>query len=265
MEKCYDVNKVVDKRLGLKKLKVIGILATCILCRYQNPDSRAYGVKTKITNCPSWTGCVKHVQNMHFLHTPEEIDEAIANPKVHWDNLEDRKARLCGVESRLQGPSTLDEYVEEHKRGSAERKCCVVNLARPCMVENLPLHIGTQVGIVKFMRKWEPRWPSISKQSVTRSVEVQSEQLRKDIRREMKGVATETDIAFTTDFWTSPIGESFMTMSMHCITWGWRLKTHILGMINFPQDHTAANISNKLMDLRLEFGVSPRSSDGGPL
>ena len=36
----------------------------------------------------------------------------------------------------------------------------------------------------------------------------------------------------------------------------------ILGTINFPQDHTAANISNKLIDLRLEFGVYPGSSDG---
>ena len=81
----------------------------------------------------------------------------------------------------------------------------------------------------------------------------------------MEGVAAETDIAFTTDFWTSPTGESFMTMSMHWITRGWRLKTHILGTTNFPQVHTTANISNKLMDLRLEFGVYPRSSDGRPL
>ena len=35
--------------------------------------------------------------------------------------------------------------------------------------------------------------------------------------------------------------------------------------MNFPQDHIAANISNKLMDLRLEFGVYHKSSDGKPL
>ena len=32
----------------------------------------------------------------------------------------------------------------------------------------------------------------------------------------------------------------------------------------FPQWHTAANISEKLMDLRLDFGVYPRSCDGRP-
>ena len=55
-----------------------------------------------------------------------------------------------------------------------------------------------------------------------------------------------------------------MTMSMHWITQDWRLKTCIMGMINFPQQHFAANILDKLMDLRLDFGVYPRSHDGRP-
>ena len=141
---------------------------------------------------------------------------------------------------------------------------CMTNLARLCGVENLLLHIGTQLGSVKFMRKWEPQRRSISKQSTTRSVECRSEELRKDIKREMEVVATKIDIAFTTDFWMSPIGESFMTMSMHWITQDWSLKTCIVGMIDFPKGHIAANISEKLMDLRLEFDVYPKNSDGRP-
>ena len=35
-----------------------------------------------------------------------------------------------------------------------------------------------------------------------------------------------------------------------------------MGTISFPKDHTTANISDKLMDLRLEFGLYPKSSDG---
>ena len=93
----------------------------------------------------------------------------------------------------------MPEYWSE----SAKRKRCVVNLTRLCVMENLPLHNGSWPGFLKFMSKWEPRWPSILKQSVARSVEGQSEQLRKDIRTEMEGVAAETDVACTTDFWTS--------------------------------------------------------------
>ena len=133
------------------------------------------------------------------------------------------------------------------------------------LVENLPLRIGSRPGFLNFMRKWEPQWPSISKQSVTRSVEGQSEELKKDIYKEMEGFAAETDVAFTTDFWTSPTAESFITMSMHWITQDWRLKTRIMGTTYFPQQHTAANISKKLMELHLDFGVYPRARDGRPL
>ena len=96
---------------------------------------------------------------------------------------------------------------------------------------------------------------------MTRSVECQSQELQEEIKREMEEIAKETNIAFTTDFWRSLTGESFITMSMHWITWDWRLKTCILGMISFPEDHVATNISKKLMDLCLEFGLYPKISD----
>ena len=107
--------EVQAPRVGLKKHpKPIAIWATSKLCLYRNLKAKAYGVKTKITYCTSWIGCVKHVENTHCLHTPEEIDEAVANPKAHWDNLEDKNARERGLETRHQGQSTLDECMPEY-------------------------------------------------------------------------------------------------------------------------------------------------------
>ena len=68
-----------------------------------------------------------------------------------------------------------------------------------------------------------------------RSVERQSEELQKDIKRDMVGAAKEMNIAFMTDFLTSPIGESFITMSMHWITRDWILKNAHLGDDTFPR------------------------------
>ena len=104
VENCFLMKEVLDPLARFNKhLKPIGIWATCKLCLYKNLNVKALGVKTKKTHCPSWTGCVKHVENRHCLHTPEEIDEAIADCKAHWDNLEDKKARERGVETRRQG------------------------------------------------------------------------------------------------------------------------------------------------------------------
>ena len=130
VENCFCKREGPDPHAGLKKNpKPIAIWATCKLCLYKNPKAKAYGVKTEFTHCPSWTGCVKHVENTHFLHNSEVIDEAGANPKVRWDNLEDKKVRERGVETRHQGQSTLDECVPEYWCGSAERKRCMANLA----------------------------------------------------------------------------------------------------------------------------------------
>ena len=72
----------------------------------------------------------------------------------------------------------LDDCVEEFGHRSVETRRRVANLARLCAFQNLPLHMGTHAGFVKFARQWEPRWPSISEQSVARSVKEQSEALQ---------------------------------------------------------------------------------------
>ena len=95
----------------------------------------------------------------------KDLEEALVDPKAHWDSLEESKARKRGIETRYQGQSTLDDCVEEFGRWSVETKRCMANLARLCAVENLPLHMDTHVGFVKFMRQWELRWPSISKKA----------------------------------------------------------------------------------------------------
>ena len=42
--------------------------------------------------------------------------------------------------------------MEEFGSRSAESKRCIAKLARLCVVENLPLDMGTCIGFLKFMR-----------------------------------------------------------------------------------------------------------------
>ena len=125
---CYDVNKVSKLRPGYKKDQGVTICATCKLYKYKNLDFKTFGVKTKISHCASWLGCVKHVQNLHYLHDPKDLEENVTNPKAHWDDFEHRKARLRGVETQLQGRSTLDECMGKYEHGSVERKHYVAKL-----------------------------------------------------------------------------------------------------------------------------------------
>ena len=51
-----------------------------------------------------------------------------------------------------------------------------------------------------------------------------------------------------------------MTMSMHSITRDWCLTTRILGTMHFPEKHTAANISDRLLNARIDIGVLPKDA-----
>ena len=42
---------------------------------------------------------VKHVQNLYYLHDSKDLEEVVPNTRAHWDDLEDRNARLHGVET----------------------------------------------------------------------------------------------------------------------------------------------------------------------
>ena len=225
---------------------VLAIWATCRLRKFKSPDCRAYGVKTKPDNCPSWARCIKHVECIHYSLDKKDLEEVLIDPKAHWDSLEESKARKHGMETWYQGQSTLDDCVEEFWHRSAETKRCMANLKCLCVVEDLPLHMSAHAGFVKFMRQWDPRWPSISKQSMTMSVEEQSQALWADIKCKMLEIVAKTDIASTANFWTSPTSESFMTMSRHWIMRYWRLKMRILGPMHFPEKHTAPNIFERL-------------------
>ena len=45
---------------------------------------------------------MKHVENVHYLYDLKDAEEAVTNPKAHWNDLDDRKARLRGVGTWLQ-------------------------------------------------------------------------------------------------------------------------------------------------------------------
>ena len=63
-------------------------------------------------------------------------------------------------------------------------------------------------------------------------------------------------IALTTDIWTSVATQSYITVTAHFISSNWDLKTCLLQTANFPENHTADNIYEKLKEILSNFHVS---------
>ena len=93
------------ERIG--KPKVVALWTTCKICKFKSPHCRAYGVKTKPSNCPLWFGCVKHMENIHYFLNPKDLEEVLIDSKAYWDSLEESKVRKRGLEIQYQGQSTL--------------------------------------------------------------------------------------------------------------------------------------------------------------
>lgn len=149
---CFDLKHDTMLYKGIGRLKVVEIWETFKLCKFKSLCCKTYGVKTKPHNCASWFGCVKHVENIYYLDDPRDVEEALANPKAHWDSLKESEARKHEIETQYEGQSTLDDCIEEFGSRSAEKKRCITNLVRLCAVENSPLHMGTCARFVEFVR-----------------------------------------------------------------------------------------------------------------
>ena len=98
---CFDVQKDTVRFGRTNKPKLTAVWTTCKLCRFKSLGCRSYGVKTKVGNSPSWSGRVKHVENIHYLLYPKDLKESLAHPKANWDSLEEIKVRKSAIDTRF--------------------------------------------------------------------------------------------------------------------------------------------------------------------
>lgn len=76
--------------------------------------------------------------------------------------------------------------------------------------------------------------------------------LRQALQEEMRGKR----VALTTDLWTSPNMEPYITVTAHYIIATWELKSKVLCTTLMPERHTAPNIAGRLSEIIEEWGIS---------
>ena len=86
--------------------------------------------------------------------------------------------------------------------------------------------------------------------------------MQAETKSEILEILVKMDIAFAIDFLMILATKSFITVSMHWITWDWRLKTCILGKMHVPKKHAAANISDRLLNAHIDFDLWPKDARG---
>jgi hypothetical protein len=66
--------------------------------------------------------------------------------------------------------------------------------------------------------------------------------LKEDLKKGMK--KNTSKISFTSDIWTSPTQEPFMSVTAHFVDQDWRLQSYVIAFRYIPGSHTGRNIAD---------------------
>ena len=189
--------------------------ASCILCSRRAKLQKPYQVFKRGSQSASWSGPKGHLSKKHNVHNLAELEDELARP---WSS------------GQMVLGTGLTPVVDAWSPQSQEWKKACSGLGQLVSALNLPYQLGQRTGFTRFMRKYVPRWPRISRQSLTRSIEHQSDAIQLSIKQEMQEVTRHTGVAMTCDVWTSRANQAYLTGTFHWLDDAWTLKRHILGV-----------------------------------
>ena len=198
----------------------------------------------------SLSSFARHLNNVHGVASEEQLKDV---EKAHAENPTPVYRTKCsGI---LGGP--LDKYYGEYPRRSEPYRRAVTAAATFLTSACLPFAIVEEPAFFKLLSSADSRWPHISRRTVTRRVETLAQECTVRMKKLLREGTRGTDYAFTTDIWSSVVGDHFITLSVHYITPNWDLRTYILGTENFNVENNFMNIANKLWDFRRRFALGP--------
>ncbi len=234
--KGYRVEEEDEDGLVLKK-------AVCLLC----PEKKTCFALSSRKNPrnTSWRSAVSHMEVSHDVKNADDLAAFL---------------RGDGPSKRQNAFQDIRAFVQQYAPKSPEYTRRKTAVARWVAWENMPLSIGERQGFIHFMRTFDHRWPKISKRTVTRCVQQQAEECVSKISEEMKRVAEDTDVSWTTDCWSSNSTDRYITMTLHYIDRSWTPVTRVLGTTSFNETHSAHNICKVMKRMRLKYGLPPRTA-----
>ena len=196
------------------------ITAVCRLCFKSNITKRytvlSHNPTKKYPTSASWTGPSNHLKNKHGVFSIEALRDELSKP--------------CGnQQQQMKLGTSLETFLDTWRHRTSEWNRAVTHTARYVSFANAPYHLAETAPFVRFMRAFVPRWPSISKQTIVRSVAKQANEIKREIREEVSQLGDESRVAMTTDIWTSRSTDPYITVTLHWLGADWNLKKRILG------------------------------------
>ncbi|XP_016320206.1 zinc finger BED domain-containing protein 4-like isoform X1 [Sinocyclocheilus anshuiensis] len=116
-----------------------------------------------------------------------------------------------------------------------------------------PFSIVEDVGFRDFVQKLDPSYVLPTRQAVKAMVEAKYAESKEKAKADVKKV---TAVSLTSDLWTSINMGAYLAVACHFVDSNTCLNSVLLGVLKFPQAHTAENVAHLKASLMEEWGIT---------
>lgn len=118
--------------------------------------------------------------------------------------------------------------------------------------DSQPFSIVDDQGFREFVGKLDPTYTLPSRQALKKMVDEKYNEEKTKAKAQLQNVE---GVSLTSDMWTSINMDAYLAVTCHFVLDDAVLATVLLGVLPFPQDHTAENIAAAKRSLMVEWGI----------
>lgn len=139
-----------------------------------------------------------------------------------------------------------------HESRSEMISSLIASLIAACM---LPVSLVDAPAFVKLINFLEPNYKVPCRQTMTKRLDCQHNQLKEKIRTDLTRDKA-TKVTITTDIWTSLTNEAYLSVTASYISPEWKMRNPILATVLMGERHTSDYISQCLKKTTEEWNIS---------
>ena len=173
-------------------------------------------------------------------------------------NLRDHLIRIhplkytADVDKSKVSTAKIDTFVSKTICSESHAKKITNLMAEMLVLDLRPAATVEGVGFKRLINYLEPNYRVPSAMHMAKCVTEKYEAAKNTLIGMLK---EPTHVALSTDIWTSIATQAYITVTIHYVSPNWELNTFLLQTIEFPENHNADNISEKIKEILANFSL----------
>ena len=153
--------------------------------------------------------------------------------------------------------TTLDVFSKPRSCPNVQPKEITDRIVNMIALDLRPIHMVECEGFRNLLTYLEPGYKVPRQPHVTDIIRRKHEVGKEMLRARFKEAS---QVALTTDIWTSRATEAYITMSAHYVSVNWKLFSYVLETKGFPECHTGKATAEKLTAIAANFVLGDKVS-----